>query len=52
MINLTLVDSGFEISEGVGWGFQVVEHCRAVVTLNDREERGYSLWETEQPTCG
>lgn len=52
MMNLTLIDSEFEIPEGVGWGFQVAENCRAVVTFYDEEEKGYSLWETEQVTCG
>lgn len=47
-MNLTLVDSEFEIPEGVGWGFQVAENGRAVVTFYDEEEKGYSLWETKQ----
>lgn len=26
----------------------MAENCRAVVTFYDEEEKGYSLWETEQ----
>lgn len=45
MMDLNLVDSGFEIpgGEGLGCGFPVAENWSGVLTFKKVEEKGYSL---------
>lgn len=43
MMDLTLVDRGFKMPEGVGWGFQVAENCREVLIFKEVEEKDFRL---------